>query len=167
MLVSIRLSQRTLKATQPASLNNIFLLSSSQITNYLMLRLTRPLRLLLAALTYSFGTSLADHLGKPFRADSFWLGIVMILLLQVAMNLLPEVYRPHNEPFLENETRGDQIKLRNNVLYISLASLVSIATLAYILYINYQLPLTAFYFLVLSIILVLIHSIPPFRVSQQ
>ncbi len=132
-----------------------------------MLRLTRPLHLLLAALTYSFGASLADHLGKPFRADSFWLGFVMTLLLQVAMNLLPEVYRPHNELFFENETRADQIKLRNNALYISLTSLASTATLAYILYINYQLPLTTFYYLVLSIALILIHSIPPFRLINR
>jgi len=128
-----------------------------------LLKLTRPLHLLLAALTYSFGASLADYLGKPFRADSFWLGFVMILLLQIAMNLLPEVYRPHHEPLLENETRVDKVKLRNNALNISTAALASIAVLAYALFNTHHLPLSAFFFLVFSLILIIMYAIPPLR----
>ena len=115
-----------------------------------MLKLARPLHLLLAALTYAFGASLADYLGKPFRADSFWLGFVMILLLQGTMNLLPEVYRPYNEPLLENETRADKITLRNNALYISMAAFASIAVIAYILFNTKHLPLSSFLFPILA-----------------
>jgi 1,4-dihydroxy-2-naphthoate octaprenyltransferase len=132
-----------------------------------LLKLTRPLHLLLAALTYFFGASLADYLGKPFRADSFWLGFVMILLLQIAMNLLPEVYRPHNEPLLENETRADKITLRNNALYISMAALASIAVIAYILYNTNHLPLASFFFLIFSLVIILINSTPPFRLVNR
>jgi len=132
-----------------------------------MLRLTRPLHLLLAALTYAFGTSLADYLGKPFRADSFWLGFVMILLIQLTMGLLSEVYRPYNEPLVENETRADKFKLRNNMLYVSMASLASIAVIAYILFNAKHLSLSTFYFLILSIVIVLIYSIPPFRLINR
>jgi 1,4-dihydroxy-2-naphthoate octaprenyltransferase len=132
-----------------------------------MLRLTRPLHLLIAALTYSFGVSLADYLGRPFRTDSFWLGFVMILLLQVTMNLLPEVYRPQNEPLLENEARADTLRLRNNALYISMASLASIAVIAYILYNTKQLAPVAFFFLSFSLILLLIYATPPFRLINR
>ena len=132
-----------------------------------ILRLTRPLHLLLAALTYFFGASLADYLGKPFRADSFWLGFVMILLLQVAMNLLPEVYRPYNEPLLENETRADKLTLRNTALYISMTAFSSIAVIAYILYNTKHLPLSSFFFLLFSIILIIINSTPPFRLVNR
>ena len=132
-----------------------------------MLKLIRPLHLLLAALTYFFGASLADYLGKPFRADSFWLGFVMILLLQIAMNLLPEVYRPHNEPLIENETRADKITLRNNALYISMAAFASIAVIAYILYNTKHLPLASFFFLFFSISLIIINSTPPFRLINR
>jgi len=132
-----------------------------------MLRLTRPLHLLLAALTYAFGASLADYLGKPFRADSFWLGFVMILLLQIAMNLLPEVYRPHNEPLLENETRADKITLRNNALYISMTAFASIAAIAYILYNTKHFPLSSFFFLLFSLVIILINSTPPFRLVNR
>ena len=132
-----------------------------------MLKLTRPLYLLLAALTYFFGASLADYLGKPFRADSFWLGLLMILLLQVTMNLLPEVYRPQNEPVLENETRAEKLKLRNNALYISMAALASIAVIAYNLYNTGHLPLASFSYLVFSLAIILIYSIPPFRLVNR
>ena len=132
-----------------------------------MLKLIRPLHLLLAALTYSFGASLADYLGRPFRTDSFWLGFVMIFLLQITMNLLPEVYRPRNEPLLENETRADKLAIRNNALYISMASLASIAVIAYILFNTQQLPLSTFYFLIFSLILDLIYAAPPFRLINR
>src|SRR5215510_11908576 len=104
-----------------------------------LLRLLRPIHLLLAALTYSFGASLADYLGKPFRIVSFWFGFAMILLLQITMNILPELYRPQNEPLIQNELRKDRFKLRNNTLYTSLATLASIALIAYILFNTKQL----------------------------
>jgi len=132
-----------------------------------MFGLFRPLYLFLAALTYFFGASLADYLGEPFRTDSFWLGLVMISLLQVTMNLLPEVYRPHNEPLLENETRADKLTMRNNALYISMAALASMAVIAYILYNTDHLPPSAFFFLIFSIILILINSTPPFRLVNR
>jgi 1,4-dihydroxy-2-naphthoate octaprenyltransferase len=132
-----------------------------------LLKLTRPLYLLLATLTFAFGASLADYLGKPFRADSFWLGLLMILLLQVTMNLLPEVYRPQNEPVLENESRAEKLKLRNNALYISMAALASIAVIAYNLYNTGHLPLASFSYLVFSLAIILIYSIPPFRLVNR
>ena len=132
-----------------------------------ILKLTRPLHLLLAALTYSFGAGIADYLGKPFRVDSFWLGFIMVALLQITMNILPEVYRPQNDPLLENETRQNRTKLRNNALYISMASLASIDVLAYILYNTDLLPLSSFFFLVFSLILILLYSIPPFRLANR
>jgi 1,4-dihydroxy-2-naphthoate octaprenyltransferase len=132
-----------------------------------MLRLTRPLHLLLSALTYSFGASLADYLGEAIRPVSFWLGFAVIVLLQITMNILPEVYRPQNEPILENETRKDRLTLRNNAMYTSLATLAAIAVLAYILYNTKQLPLSSFYFLIFSLTILLMYAIPPFRLVNR
>ena len=132
-----------------------------------MLKLTRPLHLLLAALTFAFGASLADYLGKPFRADSFWLGFLVVMLVQITMNLLPEVYRPQNEPLFENESRQDRLKLRNNALYVSMAALASVAVIAYLLFNTDHLPLPAFFFLVFSLILIVIYSTPPFRLINH
>jgi 1,4-dihydroxy-2-naphthoate octaprenyltransferase len=121
----------------------------------------------LAALTYSFGASLADYLGEPSRPVTFWLGFVVTLLLQITLNILPEVYRPYNEPVLGDESLGDKLTLRNNALYISLATLASIAVLAYLLYNTNQLPLSAFYFLIASLVLLFLYAIPPFRLVNR
>ncbi len=122
-----------------------------------MLKLLRPVHLLLAALTYSFGSSLADYLGKPFHLLQFWLGMAIVLLFQVTMNILPEVYRP-----LESETLKGRLDLRTNAMYVSLGALAAIAVLAYMLFNAKQLPIISLYFLFFAFVLLLMYSIPPF-----
>ncbi|HET9914697.1 MAG TPA: prenyltransferase, partial [Anaerolineales bacterium] len=128
-----------------------------------LLRLSRPLHLLLAALTYFLGTSIANYLGKSLRTDSFWLGFVAVLFSQASMNLLVEVFRPINEPIVEGETIKDRLALRNNALYVSIAALTANAVIAFLLYNNGHLSVPAFFFILLSLVLVLAYSIPPFR----
>jgi 1,4-dihydroxy-2-naphthoate octaprenyltransferase len=128
-----------------------------------LLKLSHPIQLLLAALTYVFGASIADYLGKPFRADSFWLGFAGILLAQLAMSLLSEVFRLDVEPLLEDETRRERQILRNNALYVAIASLAAIAFIAFVLYFNKLLTLSSFLFLFISLLLILAYSLPPFR----
>jgi 1,4-dihydroxy-2-naphthoate octaprenyltransferase len=128
-----------------------------------ILRLSRPLHLLLAALTYFLGASIANYLGRPFRTDSFWLGLVAVILAQASMNLLAEVFRPYNEPLVEGETRRDRLSLRSNALYLSIAALAANAVIAFVLFINSHLSVTAFVFLLVSLVLILTYSIHPFR----
>lgn len=132
-----------------------------------MLKLLRPLHLLLAALTYSLGASLADYLGETFRAGPFWLGLLGVLLAQLTMSLLPEIFRLDSEPLAENETRSQRQTLRNNLLYISLASLTSLALIFYALFATDQLPPSSFLILGLSLAIILAYSIPPFRLSNR
>jgi len=128
-----------------------------------LLRLTRPLHLLLAALTFFLGASIANYLGQPFRADSFWLGLAAALLAQASMNLLAEVFRPANEPIVEGQSLKDRLLVRNNALYISIAALTAIVMIALVLYNNQHLSNSAFSFLLLSLLLILVYAIPPFR----
>jgi 1,4-dihydroxy-2-naphthoate octaprenyltransferase len=118
---------------------------------------------LLAALAYFLGASIANYLGKPFRADSFWLGLIAVILAQASMNLLAEVFRPSNEVIIEGESRKDRLILRNNALYVSIAALAANAVIALLLYNNNHLSISAFFFLLLSLLLVLAYAIPPFR----
>lgn len=128
-----------------------------------LFRLSRPLHLFIAALTFSLGASIANYLGRPFRADSFWLGLVGVLLAQISMNLLSEVFRLDAEPLSENETRRERLMTRNNALYISIASLTANAVIAFILFNNQHLSIAAFSFLLLSLTFILAYSLPPFR----
>lgn len=128
-----------------------------------IIRLSHPLHLLLGALTYFLGASIANYLGKPFRADSFWLGLISALLAQASMNLLAEVFRPENEAIVEGQNRRDRLVLSNNALYVSIAALTANAVIAFILYQNNHLSVSAFFFLLLSLLLILGYAIPPFR----
>ena len=128
-----------------------------------LLRLSRPLYLLLAALTYSFGVSISNYLGKPFRPDAFWLGLIGVILAQMSMVLLSEVFRLDVEPLAENETRRDRLVVRNNALYVSIAAITADAFIVFLLYRNQRLSPASFSFLLLSLVIILVYSLPPFR----
>jgi len=128
-----------------------------------LLRLARPMTLLLAALTYFLGASIADYLGKTLQPDFFWLGLLGVLLSQTSMNLLAEVFRLDVEPLQENETRRERQSLRNNALYVSIGSLAAVALIAYLLNQISSLSPQTFLLLLLSLLFILAYSIPPFR----
>ncbi|MBI5965989.1 MAG: hypothetical protein HY863_21120 [Chloroflexi bacterium] len=132
-----------------------------------MLKLTRPLHLLLAALTYTLGASIPDYLGKPFSALAFWLGLVGVVLAQLSMSLLAEVFRPHNEPLADDETPKQKETLRNNLLYVSYALLTVNAVIAFLLYINYGLALSSSLFLLSSLLAVILYAVHPFRLLDR
>jgi 1,4-dihydroxy-2-naphthoate octaprenyltransferase len=79
------------------------------------------------------------------------------------MNLLAEVFRPDNEAIMDGQSRADRLILRNNALYVSVAALTANAVIAFVLYNADHLSVSAFFFLLLSLILILVYSIPPFR----
>jgi 1,4-dihydroxy-2-naphthoate octaprenyltransferase len=133
----------------------------------LMLKISRPLHLLLAALTYALGASLADYLAVSFVAGSFWFGLVVVLLVQLSMSLLPEIFRLDVEPLEENETRAGRQMLRNNILYVSIASLAFVVLILYSLFTVRQLPLLSIFFIGLSLGIVVLYAIPPFRLANR
>lgn len=140
-----------------------------------LLKLLRPLHLLLAALTYTLGASIPAYLGNPLQPAIFALGLASVLLAQLSMSLLAEVFRPHNEPLTENETPQQKETLRNNALYISIAALTVIAFIIYLLHINQALVLSslrepqgsAFILYLSSFILILFYAIPPIRLINR
>jgi 1,4-dihydroxy-2-naphthoate octaprenyltransferase len=132
-----------------------------------MFKLSRPLHLLLAALTYLLGVGVANYLGRPFRAGPFWLGFLVVLFAQAGLSLLAEVFRPDDEPIHENETRSERIKLRGSLLNIAIAFLATDVVLTFLLFNNHQLPLSALFFLMLSLGIIVLYSIPPFRLLDR
>jgi 1,4-dihydroxy-2-naphthoate octaprenyltransferase len=131
------------------------------------LKLTRPLHLLLAALTYILGASIPAYLGKPFQPLAFSLGLAGVLFGQLSMSLLAEVFRPHNEPLVDDETPRQKETLRNNSLYVSIAALSSTAFITFLLYINHILVIPSFVLLLSSFILVISYAIPPIRLLDR
>src|SRR5215471_1719595 len=99
--------------------------------------------------------SIANYLGKPFLFDSFWLGLVGVLLAQMSMSLLSEVFRLDVEPLAENETRQARSVIRNNALYVSVAALTVDAVITFLLFRNLRLSSISFFFILLSLVCVL------------
>lgn len=132
-----------------------------------MLKLTRPLNLLLVTLTYLLGASISAYLGKPIQLVPFILGIAIAIFAQVSMSFLREVFRPHNEPLILGETPQEKETLRNNLLYISIGMIGTIVGITFILYLNFILALPTILFLLFLIILVFIYSIPPFHLVNR
>jgi len=132
-----------------------------------LLKLSHPLNLFLAALTYLLGASIPAYLGIAFQPLTFVLGLACVLLAQTSLAFVAEVFRPHNEPLMENETPQQKETLRNNMLYLSVGMLGTYALLVFILYFNYSLSQSVFIFLVLAVILPMLSALPPFRLVNR
>jgi 1,4-dihydroxy-2-naphthoate octaprenyltransferase len=128
-----------------------------------ILRLARPLVLMLAALTYVLGAGIARYLGNALTPIVFWLGLVGVLLAQVSMNLLVEVFRPLNEPILDEETLIERRWVHDAALYVSIGSLAAISFIAFVLFRNREITVPALTFLGISLITLIVYAVPPVR----
>ncbi len=132
-----------------------------------VLRLSRPLYVLLAALTYFLGAGMARYLGHQQIAPVFWMGLIGVVLAQASMSLLAEVFRPLNEPIIPNETIVDRKLVSDSALYVSVASLAALAVIAFVLYRDNHLTSAAVLFLATSLVVVLVYSVPPLRLFDK
>jgi 1,4-dihydroxy-2-naphthoate octaprenyltransferase len=136
-----------------------------RLTN--IFRLSRPLYLLLAALTYILGAGIAHFLGKPQVSTAFWLGLLGVLFAQLSMSLLVEVFRPINEPIVSGETPAERRLTREAALYVSIGALACLAVIAVLLYKDRLLSPPAFLFIAISLFVLLVYSVPPVRLVDM
>ncbi len=132
-----------------------------------ILRLTRPLYLLLAAVTYVLGTGIARYLGHPQVPSVFWLGLTGVLLAQASMSLLVEVFRPGNEPIVPGETAADRKSVYDASLYMSIAGLAAASFVAVLLFKDGHLAPPAMMFLALSLVTLILYAVPPLRLFDK
>ena len=130
---------------------------------FLLLRLSKPLYVLFAALTYVLGAGIARYLGVRQDVAVFWLGLGGVLLTQFSMSLLSEALRPVEQPSEDNENRPERVLLRNAALTISIAALGAAAVIAIMLGREGALSPVAMLFLGLSLLAVLAYAVPPLR----
>ncbi len=132
-----------------------------------ILRLARPLLLLLAALTYVLGTAIARYLGNALAASVFWLGLIGVVLAQGSMSLLVEVFRPVNEPIVQEETPAERKAVYDAALYVSIGALAAAAFIAVLLYQEGRLPPPVSLFLGLSLVTLILYAVPPARLFDK
>ena len=128
-----------------------------------LLRLSRPLYLAFAVLTYTLGAGIARYLGVTQNIAVFWLGLGGVLLAQFSMSLLAEALRPVEQPSGDNQNRPERVLLRNAALTTSIGVLGVAAAIAIVLGQVGALSPVALLFLGFSLMMVLAYAVPPLR----
>lgn len=128
-----------------------------------LLRLSHPLYLLLAALTFVLGQGVARYLGNQIVPVVFWLGLVGVVLAQMSMSLLAEVFRPFNEPIVPGESLAERRSTWSTALYVSIAALAAAAFIVVLLSNLGHLTPATILFLGLSLVILIAYSVPPLR----
>ncbi len=129
-------------------------------------KLSRPVQLLLASLTYVLGAGIAHYLGQPVRFASFGLGLLAVLFLLIAAFLFAEYFRLPMMPLAQGETPRQKESFRVTLLQVSYASLTLSAVAILTLLLTHSLNSFAGILLVLAIIFMLAYAIPPMRLSD-
>ncbi len=133
----------------------------------LILRLSRPLQLLLALLAYELGLGIARYLGGSLQAEPQYVGGLILLLLLAASNLLGEYFRPLSDPLLPSATPRERAQLRSTLLVSSLAFVAVAALVAFVLRVQGHLPINAALLMILYLFLALAVSVPPVRLLER
>lgn len=128
-----------------------------------LIRLSRPLYLLLSALTYILGAGIARYLGHGQDVNAFWLGMGWVFLLQLSASMLTEVFRPTYEPLILEETPVERIALRNALLLIAATALTSAAVIILLMLTAGLMTPPVLMFLGLAVLAALAYGVPPLR----
>ena len=131
-----------------------------------ILRSSRPLHILFAALTYSLGAGIAHYLGGIFRWPAFWLGLLAVLALQAAPPLLLEYFRLPLMPRLPGETARQREGFRTLLLQVSYAALTLYGVAVLTLFLTRSIHLFAGILLTLDLLLLVAWAVPPVRLAE-
>jgi len=131
-----------------------------------LLRLSHPIHLLLAALTYTLGAGIAHYFGQPVHAASFGLGLLAALALLGAAALLTEYFRLPLMPLAQGETPRQREHFRVTLLQVSYACLTFSAAAILTLMLTHSLNLSAGILLVLAFLFLVAYAVPPMRLSE-
>lgn len=132
-----------------------------------LIRLTRPIQLLLALLTYGLGLGLSRYLGATLLLEPQFFGGIIVCLLLAASSLLMEYFRPINEPIVPGETRKEREELRSTLLIVSLVFLAVVGLLIFLLQRAGFLGPDTFLLLAGFILLALANAVPPVRLINR
>lgn len=131
-----------------------------------LLKMARPLHLILAAMTYFLGAGIARYLGRPIQLAAFILGLLVILAIQVASFWLVEYFRLPLTPLAKDEMPRDREFLRASLFQSATALLTVSGAIIVTLLIARLLPLQAGLILGLIIFLFVGYAVPPIRLSE-
>jgi 1,4-dihydroxy-2-naphthoate octaprenyltransferase len=132
-----------------------------------LVRLARPIQLLLALLTYGLGLGLARYLGATLLPEPQYLGGIIVLFLLAASSLLTEYFRPFNEPIIPGEIPREREELRSLLLVVSLTFLAVAGILIFLLQRGGFLRVDTSLLLAGFVLLALSNAVPPLRLVNR
>jgi 1,4-dihydroxy-2-naphthoate octaprenyltransferase len=138
-----------------------------------ILRLIRPVQLLLALLTYSLGLGIARYLGITLRPESGFAGMAIVVLLQAASSLFIEYFRPFNEPVFPGPAPQTEIsplereQLHSFLLVLAAAFLAAAGMLVFLLQHGGFLHSNSAFLLLIFVLLSLANAVPPVRLVNR
>lgn len=130
------------------------------------LKLSKPIHLLLAAMTYTLGAAIAHYLGQQVRAASFGLGLLAVLALLDAASLFDEYFRLLLMPMEQGETPRQRELFRVKLLQVAYAALTLAAVASLTLLLTHSLNLSADIILVVALLFLVAFAVPPMHLSK-
>lgn len=132
-----------------------------------LLRCTRPLHLLFAALTYFLGAGIARYLGEAIRWPVFFLGLLAVLALQAAPPLLVDYFRLPLTPRAPGESARQRERFRVLLLQSAYAALTVCGVSILTLFLSRSLGLSVVLLLALDLLLLVAYAVPPIRLAEN
>ncbi len=131
-----------------------------------LLGLTRPLHLIFTAMMYTLGAGIARYLGAAIHWSAFWLGLLAVLLVQVAAYWMVETFRLPFAPLAAGETPRQRENFRVLLLQASIAALTFFCITVMVLFLTRSFNLASGIFLALDFLVLVAYAVPPLRLSE-
>jgi len=131
-----------------------------------LLKLSHPIYLLLAALTYTLGAGIAHYLGQRVLPASFGLGLLIVLTILSAAFLFAEYFRLPLMSLDQGETPLHRERFRILLLQVSYAELTLSAVTLLTMLLTHSLNPSVDILLVLAFLFLLAYAVPPMRISE-
>jgi 1,4-dihydroxy-2-naphthoate octaprenyltransferase len=131
-----------------------------------LFHLSRPVILLLAAITYSLGAGAAHYLGRTINVASFGLGGLAVLALLGSAFLFAEYFRLPFLPLAPGETSRIREHFRVTILQVAYAGLTLAAVSILTLFLTHSLNLSSDTLIVILFLFLIAYAIPPFKLSE-
>jgi 1,4-dihydroxy-2-naphthoate octaprenyltransferase len=131
-----------------------------------ILKLSRPIHLLLAVLSYTLGAGIAHYLGKPILTASFGLGMLALLALLEATTLFDGYFQLFLMPLVQGETFRQRARFQVTLLQVAYAALTLSVVSILTLFLTHSLNLSADILFGVAFLLLVAYAIPPMRLSE-
>lgn len=130
-------------------------------------KISRPIFLFLATITYTLGASIAHYLGRSVHLITFGLGLLAFLTLLFAALLLAEFFRPLTKQFGKGKTSLQRGRFRMFQLQVSFAALTLSTGTILTLWLTHSLNSSSEILFVTLFLLLVVYAIPPMRLSES